>query len=60
MASLFEDPDHWLSRAEEARAIADEMQDRRSRRIMLAIAVGYDGLAERAAARKKLKPLNSL
>ncbi len=52
MPSLFEDPDHWRSRAEEARAIAGEMRDAQSKQMMLEIAVGYDRLAERAAARQ--------
>lgn len=53
MASLWEDPEHWRSRAEEARATADQMHDSDSRRVMLGIADGYDKLAARAERRQR-------
>ena len=53
MSALWNDPEHWRSRAEEARATADQMHDLESKRIMLGIAEGYDELAARAEARKQ-------
>ena len=53
MAALWNDPDHWRSRAEEARATADQMHDLESRRVMLGIAEGYDELAARAQRRRQ-------
>jgi hypothetical protein len=55
MPSLFEDPDHWRLRADQARAIAAQMTDQASRLTMLEIATHYDVLAERADARRKIK-----
>jgi hypothetical protein len=49
--SYINDPEHWRSRAREARAIAEQMTDADSRSAMLRIADDYDQLAERAAAR---------
>ena len=46
--ALINDPEHWRSRAEEARAIAGDLKDPEPRRIMLEIAKGYDRLAEHA------------
>jgi hypothetical protein len=48
MRSLFDDPEHWRGRAEEARMIAGTMKDGDSRRILLEIAVGYERMAEQA------------
>ncbi|HJT07065.1 MAG TPA: hypothetical protein VJ747_09075 [Stellaceae bacterium] len=56
MPSLWNDPEHWRSRAEEARATADQMHDLDSKRVMLGIAEGYDELAARAEARKSFAP----
>ena len=42
------DPKHWRERAKEARAIADEMNDREAKQTMLGIARDYVRLAERA------------
>jgi hypothetical protein len=45
------DPEHWRSRAKDARRIADSLDDPGARRSMLKIAEEYERLAERAAER---------
>jgi hypothetical protein len=45
------DVGHWVMRAEEARIIAEEMQDPDTRRLMLSIAETYESLGRRAARR---------
>jgi hypothetical protein len=52
-APHFNDPEHWHSRAEEARALAEQISDEASKRTMLKIADDYDQLAVRAALRKR-------
>ena len=47
----FNDPEHWHQRAEEARILAESMQDATAREMMLKIADDYDQLAVRAAIR---------
>jgi hypothetical protein len=51
MKTLLDDAEHWLSRAEETRTIAEIMTDAEARRIMFDIAEGYDRLADRAVER---------
>ena len=51
MKTLVDDAEHWRSRAEETRTIAEIMTDPEARRIMFDIAEGYDRLAERAVER---------
>ena len=51
MKTLLDDAEHWLSRAEETRTIAEIMTDPEVRRIMFDIAEGYDRLAERVVER---------
>jgi hypothetical protein len=51
MKTLLEDAEHWWSRAEETRTIAEIMTDPEARRTMFDIAEGYDRLAERAVER---------
>jgi hypothetical protein len=46
-------PDYWRSRAEKARAQAEQMHDPTARRTLLGIAVNYEELAEQAEARLK-------
>ena len=50
-APHFNDPEHWHSRAEEARILAKQLSDESSKRTMLRIADDYDHLAVRAALR---------
>jgi len=54
MPDILEDPDHWLQRASEARAIAGQLTDAKARLTMLGIARGYERLATRAEARSAL------
>jgi hypothetical protein len=51
--SFINDPEHWRKRAEEARALAKQMNDETSKQTMLKIAADYDHLAERAEGRAK-------
>ena len=50
------DPKHWRDRAEEARAVAEEMTDPDSKRKMLRITDDYEELARRAE--KRLRDAN--
>jgi hypothetical protein len=52
-ASFINDPEHWRQRAEEARTIADQMNDPQSKEAMLKIAEDYERLGERAERRAK-------
>ena len=47
------DAKHWRDRAEEARAMADQLADLPAKQAMLEVAVGYERLAQRATARKQ-------
>jgi hypothetical protein len=51
MSSILHDPEHWIVRAQEARAIADETDNPMVRRSMLKIAEEYQLLAKRAGKR---------
>ena len=42
------DPKHWLDRAKEARALAEQMSDPEAKRTMLKNADDYERLAQRA------------
>jgi hypothetical protein len=53
MPLVFNDPLHWVKRAEEALALADKMTDSEGRAKMLAIVEQYQLLAERATQRLK-------
>jgi hypothetical protein len=50
MPFVFNDPQHWLSRAAEARDVAARMKDPGARADLLAIADEYEKIAKRAAA----------
>ena len=52
-ASVFNGPEHWRQRAEEARRMADLMSDIPSKEAMLRIAEDYKHLAEWAEERAK-------
>ena len=45
------DPTHWLDRAKEARALAEQMNDPEAKRTMLKNADDYERLAQRARER---------
>lgn len=49
--TTIDDPEHWRSRAEEARTLADQMHDEVSRQMMRRIAEDYERLAKRAQER---------
>jgi hypothetical protein len=53
-----DDPEHWRQRAQEMRALAEDTKDPESKRRMLEVADGYDGLAQRAEERR-IKPPES-
>jgi hypothetical protein len=46
------DPKHWLDRAKEARALAEQMDDPEAKRAMLKNADDYERLAQRAQERR--------
>jgi len=48
MTPWLSDPEHWRFRAEEARAVADEMKAEEARKTMLQVAQAYDRLAKMA------------
>jgi len=50
-APHFNDPEHWRRRAEESRVLAEQMNDKTSKQMMLRIADDYDRLAVIAAMR---------
>jgi hypothetical protein len=45
------DPKHWLDRAKEARALAQQINDPEATRTLLAIADDYERLSKRAEER---------
>jgi hypothetical protein len=55
MTPLLSNPKFWEMKAEEARVIAESMNDQEARDTMLLIARSYDGIARRAAILAKLE-----
>jgi hypothetical protein len=53
VAFVIDDPEHWRSRAEEARSIAEQLSDPESKPTMFRIAADYDRLAEHAELRAR-------
>jgi hypothetical protein len=49
--SFINDPEHWWTRAEETRTLADQMNDEGSKQNDAEDCADYDRLAERAALR---------
>ncbi len=56
MPSFADDPANWRQRADEARAMAEQMTDRDAKQMMLGIAEDYEKLAKRAEERLKSSP----
>jgi hypothetical protein len=56
---FFNDPKHWLERAEEARVHAEQMTDLTAKQMMLGIAADYERLAKRAEERLTQQPPQS-
>jgi hypothetical protein len=54
--SFIHDPAHWRQRAEQARTIADQMNDAEAKGMMLKIAEDYEKLAKRAEVRVAKSP----
>ena len=52
MPTVFGTAMHWRKRAEEARAMADQMTDPQARAAMRTVAENYDRMAEHAAWRE--------
>lgn len=51
---LFDDPEHWRARAEEARTLADQMgHDEKSKQTMLRIVADYERSAKHAEERAR-------
>jgi hypothetical protein len=51
MLPILKNPEHWLNRAAQTRAIAEQLTDAQARATMLEIADEYVRLAENAARR---------
>ena len=51
LSLLFFNPCHWLHRAEEMRALADDMKDDTAKQSLLRLAEEYEELAKRAEVR---------
>jgi hypothetical protein len=52
-------PEHWRDRAKEARAKAEQVEDPRSKRMMLGLADFFEGLAERIEVGLRLRESES-
>jgi hypothetical protein len=49
MPSALSDPKYWQLRAEEARVIAESMEDQEARKITLTVVQNYEQMVRRAA-----------
>jgi hypothetical protein len=49
--SYVDNPERWRDRAEEARVLAERVRDEDTKRMLLAVAAGYQRMAQRAEAR---------
>ena len=59
-ARSINNPQHWLDRAKEARALTETIADLEAKRMMFGIADDYERLAQRAEERAaRLMPLNT-
>ena len=58
MPSIIDNPTHWRKRAEEARGVADQLDDPIAKRTMLDIALSYEQLAALAEAKTPFKIAN--
>jgi hypothetical protein len=52
MPSLYGSPEHWATRAKEAREMAANISDPAAKQAMLAIAENYEKTTQRAEARE--------
>ncbi len=53
MPLLLNNPVHWQLRAQEARQLAEKLEDPEAKAAILKIADEYDGLAARATVRRE-------
>jgi DNA-binding ferritin-like protein len=52
VSNISDDPEYWRKRAEEARTLADQMSEARTKAIMLEIAASYEKIAKWADERR--------
>lgn len=57
MPDTIDTPEYWRKRAEEARTLADMLEDKEAKRMMLHVVEGYERLASHAEARDKQRKL---
>jgi hypothetical protein len=55
--TIIDDAEHWRERAQEARALADQIADLQAKAAMLKITASYDEIAIRAEARAITKAI---
>ena len=52
VSNITDDPDYWRRRAEEARALAEQMVEAHTKSLMLGIAANYEKIAKWAEQRR--------